>query len=127
MRSRRISREIRRQRGIDMMVGLIDLVEQKFPLSPTHHDKDLLIVKYRCEFEPHGRASETWEGVWQVILPRVQEMMLWGAKAPYEWRPRRPGKPMMIEGEYLEEVAAKTMFFLRDAPWTLLIEDNKNE
>jgi hypothetical protein len=31
----------------------------------------LMKLELRYEFEPHGRASETWEDVWVLTLPHV--------------------------------------------------------
>lgn len=35
-------------------------------------DVDIFVLKCRMEFEPHGRATETWEEVWYLYLPTHQ-------------------------------------------------------
>jgi hypothetical protein len=34
-----------------------------------HGHNDVLTIRLGYDFEPHGRASETWEDVWQIVIP----------------------------------------------------------
>lgn len=34
-------------------------------------DTELIKLSFSQEFEPHGRASETWEDVWHLELPTI--------------------------------------------------------
>ena len=79
-------------------------------LSPIYHDKDLLVIKCRCGFEPHGRASDTWEMIWRIELPYVQ--YYW--KSTTGWRPGTPGLNMKFKGRTLYEAMMKLSSFLGD-------------
>ena len=35
-------------------------------------DKDIISIRCKLEFEPHGRATETFEEVWYLELPQHQ-------------------------------------------------------
>jgi hypothetical protein len=37
-----------------------------------HMDAKLLNLTCNSEFEPHGKATETWEVVWRIELPIYQ-------------------------------------------------------
>jgi len=47
---------------------LKDLVE----IHNRDMDRDIIQLNCKLEFEPHGRASETWEEVWYLELPQHQ-------------------------------------------------------
>jgi len=40
-------------------------------LKPDNQEKRFLVVEYYCDFEGHGRTSETWEEHWAIKLPTV--------------------------------------------------------
>jgi hypothetical protein len=40
-------------------------------LSPGTQGKTFIQVRCYCDFEGHGRASETWEEHWEIFLPLI--------------------------------------------------------
>lgn len=63
------------------------------------------------EFEPHGRASETWEIVWRLTIPSI----------PYHWQ-RNDGKwqrgttdaAMEFKARAIETVVCAAVNFMRE-------------
>jgi len=45
-------------------------------LSPASHGQTFFTLRCYCDFEGHGRASETWEEHWRLTIPNI----------PYHWR-----------------------------------------
>lgn len=39
--------------------------------TPENDQRDLVKLTCSAEFEPHGRASETWDLVWRLTLPQM--------------------------------------------------------
>jgi hypothetical protein len=71
-----------------------------------------------CEngFEPHGRASETWETLWRLVLPDVPAHWWhmregWkpctGNAVPMQFRGRTPGDVVTAAVAFLRESGAK--------------------
>ena len=85
----------------------------KMSCSPRWSDKDLLVVTFGYGFEPHGRASETFEEVWRIELPYVQAML----QSTQGWKPCVPGVKASSSGRTLEEAAFRIMDFLHQADW----------
>lgn len=99
-----------KNREFDTIRELVETLRLRSKLSPTYHDQDLLVIKCRCGFEPHGRASETWEMVWRVELPFVQSC--W--RSTEGWRARKSGLSMKFCGRTLYEAMMKLCDFLAD-------------
>jgi len=95
-------------REFDTIRELVKTLHLHSKLSPTYHDKDLLVIRCRCEFEPHGRASETWEMIWRIELPFVQ----YHWKGIAGWRPGNPGLSMKFDGRTLYEAMMRLSTFL---------------
>ena len=78
--------------------------------APHNSGKTFAVIKCEVDFEPHGRASETWGRVWLLKLPQV----------PYHWWKRNQGwvvgdagtKPMSFHGRTLVEVMSKATDFM---------------
>lgn len=43
-------------------------------LGPSTHKHCFVELFCHCDFEPHGRASETWEYVWALHFPQIPRM-----------------------------------------------------
>lgn len=41
-------------------------------MGPMHNSRTVFRLECRIEFEPHGRASETWEPLWILTLPHIR-------------------------------------------------------
>lgn len=94
----------------DTITELVRTLRLYSKLNPTYHNQNLLVIKSRCEFEPHGRASETWEMIWYVELPFVQ----YHWKSTAGWKPGTPGLNMRFSGRTLYEAMMKLSSFLGD-------------
>lgn len=55
--------------GSDLQAFKNDLTKA---LGGMRRDRELLYVKCDYLFEPHGKASETWEECWTIRLPNVR-------------------------------------------------------
>ena len=90
---------------IDELVRLLGLSNQ------TSTKKHIEIV-CGCAFEPHGRASETWEIYWTLTLPHI----------PYHWRSTtgwRKGendRAMWFQDRTFSSVVDQTIRFLKEKP-----------
>ena len=96
------------------MEELVKLLIRKWGFYPATVDSDhnWLTVHWYFAFEPHGRASEDWEGVWKIILP--------GIRAHWKhlrdgWVPCKSDGPAYFEARELPMVIAKTRAFLDQA------------
>jgi hypothetical protein len=47
------------------------LIDRYISFGPSTCGKTLIEVKCYCDFEGHGRSSETWEEHWEIILPTI--------------------------------------------------------
>lgn len=83
------------------------------PLGPSTHGQTFIEVRCYCDFEGHGRASETWEEHWSLRLPTVKGH--W--KANDGWRPTKPvggvERGMYFHGRTYESVVNDAIEFLR--------------
>lgn len=74
--------------------------------------KDIIIVTVSCEFEPHGRASETWEIIYRLAIPRIHSYLLmldgWKMHENKEWY-------WECQGRTLENCIEKTVNLLTNA------------
>lgn len=89
---------------------LVETLHLRGKLAPTYQGQDLVVFRCRCEFEPHGRASETWEMLWRIELPFVQ----YHWKSTAGWRPGKAGLSMKFEGRTLYEAMMKLCTFLEE-------------
>lgn len=101
-------RRYQEPREFDTIRELVKTLHLRSKLGPIYHSEDLLVIKCRCEFEPHGRASETWGMTWSIELPYVQSY--W--KSNEGWRARNPGLSMKLYGRTLYEAMMKLCTFL---------------
>lgn len=53
-----------------------ELMSKFIKLGPGMHGQSFITVNCYCDFEGHGRASETWEEHWSIVLPLV----------PHHWK-----------------------------------------
>ena len=80
-------------------------------LGPHTDGKNFIEVKCYCDFEGHGRASETWEKHWRLTLPQIQG----------HWKSTKGWKQctdkhvrMSFHGRTFEEVVTKAKEFLKE-------------
>ena len=79
----------------------------------AHSTNDVVTIRCGYDFEPHGRASETWEDAWSIMLHTV----------PYYWRATdgwRVGMPSVVvrfRGRTESEAKAKAIEYIEAAPW----------
>ena len=104
----RRQRQYQEPREFDTIRELVKTLHLHGKLAPAYHDRDLVVFRCRCEFEPHGRASETWEMLWRIELPFVQ--YYW--KSATGWRPGNPGLSMKFAGRTLYEAMMRLSTFL---------------
>jgi hypothetical protein len=78
--------------------------------GPTFHHKDRWVLYSAIEFEPHGRASETWEGIYKLYLPEFP--YYW--KSTTGWREGEGLKGMMFKGRTAMECFYRATTFLRE-------------
>lgn len=104
-RKRQRNPEPREFGTIRELVGTLHLYSK---LAPTYHDRDLVVFRCRCEFEPHGKASGTWEILWCIELPFVQ--YCW--RSTTGWRPGKAGLSMKFESRTLYEAMTRLCTFL---------------
>lgn len=71
-------------------------------------DGPVVTLSLSNEFEPHGRASETWEPIWLLKLERVP--FYW--KSTTGWRLGTSGLPMYFKGRDGEAVVREAIDFL---------------
>lgn len=79
-------------------------------LGPTTQGKDFIRVRCYCDFEGHGRASETWEEHWEIELPQLQYW--WEALDGY--RRGKQGVTMKFHGQTLGDVLRKAKLFIQE-------------
>jgi hypothetical protein len=94
-------------------VGPVDHIhELSNLLNPRSHWGDLSLISLTMsyEFEPHGRASETWDIIWRVNLPSV----------PYYWkstkgwqRGHEEMRGMWFRGETAQQALKEALAFVR--------------
>lgn len=84
--------------------------------GPLSDGVDLVKIKCSYEFEPFGRASETWELMWRLDLPTVQAY--WRSVVGY--RTCDEGLHPHFTGHTLEEVVNEAVVFLKECPESVL-------
>jgi hypothetical protein len=93
----------------EMIVELMGLLKPKVaPLGEGEWFKLICGVG----FEPHGRASETWEVYWQIELPKTP----WYWKSTNGWVKGNPNVHMKFHEKTLEGALAKALTFLQEVP-----------
>lgn len=77
------------------------------------------LVNIYCsyEFEPFGKASETWELMWRLDLPTVQAY--W--KSTTGWRLCNKGLHPHFTGRMLDDVVQEAISFLKECPEAALL------
>lgn len=80
-------------------------------LSPLYQGVSFFVIECRCEFEPFGRASETWEEIWRVTLPLYPWM--W-KNTNNEWVVGSGNQSMYFEGKNLDVTVSRAISFLRE-------------
>jgi hypothetical protein len=80
-------------------------------LGPRTQGKDFIVVQCYCDFEGHGRASETWEEHWRLTLPLIQHH--W-KRNDGKWAKGSIGIRKSFHGHTFDEVVAKAKVFVRD-------------
>ena len=80
-------------------------------LSPAYHGKNLIEIRCYNAFEGHGRASETWEEHWEIVLPQHQYYWLTNEK---RWRMGKPGIKQKFHGRSLERCLQMAEQYLRE-------------
>ena len=79
--------------------------------GPTTDGEVFVRVECRCEFEPFGRASETWDPVWQVELCGIRRR--WRSLRN-GWLPCETQDNMVFKGETLEQALGDAVRFARE-------------
>lgn len=75
------------------------------------HDKRLFILSCASEFEPYGRASETWEIIWCLTIPGIG----WHWKNNRgKWQQGTKAAPMQFEARMPEAAVAAAIAFMRE-------------
>lgn len=95
------------------MIDIVKELRKHFQIGPAGADEDVIRIVMRHEFEPHGRASETWETVWYLHLPKVQYM--W--QSTTGWQKGKRGLHQKFKGKTLREVLEKAGNYLTTADW----------
>ena len=106
----------RRQMTITTVDEYISEIERLIGVH-RHTDADLIKIECLSRFEPHGRASETWEVVWRLVLPTVKSFYrltdgVWRAHASNVVGTHFQGRTLM---ECLQEAVT----YLRECPQSL--------
>lgn len=93
--------------------------------SPHMHERNVWILKRRIEFEPHGRASETWEYTWQLVLPWCYHHYHHTREG---WKKGRNTMPAVFKGDSMKKVIrGATVFLMECHQQGLRLGDNIRE
>lgn len=79
--------------------------------GPGFEGQTYLSLTCTCDFEPHGRASETWEMVWILELPLTQHH--W-KNTQGKWVRGSNNAPKRFTGRYAEDVIQEAITFLEE-------------
>jgi hypothetical protein len=90
------------------MEKLLELLNIQNKLTPLYQNKDFLRIRCYCDFEPFGRASETWEEVWELVLP--QHSSYWFSAG--NWHKYNSNAHMYFEDRSLDAVISRAIVFL---------------
>lgn len=88
----------------------MDNLKKMLGKLPGPEPRDILKLYLRSEFEPHGRASETFEFVWRLELGTIPFHWL----STTGWQKGNTDKPMSFEGRSATEVIAKAKAFCKE-------------
>ena len=84
-------------------------LEKFFIPQPINHKDVFYVIYCYCDFEPFGRASETWERVYEIEFTDI----------PYHyysttgWKEGTSGNPMSFKAESMDKLEAKALSFLK--------------
>jgi len=92
------------------MKELEQLVKMSF--GPDTQGKNFIVIRCYCDFEGHGRASETWEEHWELKLPQVPHHY----KSTSGWKKGNTDLPIRFHGRTFSEVVSRAKDFLRSCP-----------
>ena len=77
--------------------------------SPANDGKEFIKVSCGVGFEPHGRASETWEIYWKLELPEIP--LYW--KSTKGWKKHDGSRYMIFYGRTFDIVVARAVKFIK--------------
>ncbi len=95
---------------MDSLENLESLLKVKTKAGPDTDGKEFIRISCQVGFEPHGRASETWEVVWFLTLPQIPHH--W--KSLSGWRRGTTDAPIQFKGRGPVEVIARATAFLNE-------------
>jgi len=78
--------------------------------APVDEGRKFIVVSCGVGFEPHGRASETWEIYWTLVLPQIP----YHWKSTNGWRRGSTKEPISFKGRTFDDVVSKAKAFLRE-------------
>jgi len=93
---------------VNTMQELLRLVPR--PLGPHTDGHDFVVVRCYCDFEGHGRASETWEEHWSLTLPGMRAYWKDNTGA---WRLRNLHLPASFHGRTYNQVIDQAVVYLQ--------------
>lgn len=71
-----------------------------------------IAIQCANEFEPHGRASETFEIIWRITLPTPHH---WKNNTG-KWVRGKTASPIEFKGRTLDSVIVQAEAFVRECP-----------
>jgi hypothetical protein len=95
-----------RREGMEELLQLLSVRP-----GPETDGKTFVDIKYKVGFEPDGRASETWDGYWEVALVQI----------PHHWRSTKgwvrgtTDHPITFGGATIGSAINNASTFLREA------------
>jgi len=89
---------------------LVKLMNLHWKCTPMTQGKYFINIKCGCDFEPHGRASETWELFWELELVGV--IAHW--RSLNGWKKCTTDKYMKFKGRTHTEVVNKAIMFIKE-------------
>lgn len=84
-------------------------VDDLASLIPRKADMTMLSIRLDYDFEPHGRASETWEDIWTVSIPEVRSHWM----STNGWKAIRGTHGMLFRGHTLHQAVCKAGEFMQ--------------
>lgn len=101
------------------MRELRDLLNITNALSPVYQYENLIVLRCYCDFEGHGRASETWEEHWVLELPHIQDY--WRSTSG-DYLRRSSGVGAYFHGRSVDQVIQRAKAFVTDLKALGLLE-----
>lgn len=83
-------------------------------IGPRWHNKTLISLDYRCEFEPWGRASENWDGVYILTFPTIRNCRKTSAGYVVITGAVKSGALLHFRGESVVAVLRKAIAFFHE-------------